>query len=368
MVIVVKESRRYIQSIENNKVKNKTYIRLRQLCLLEKCNYKSIQGQYCKKHTIKETEQICTNCLSVHLKHEFENEQINCKKCQVYISRQSPEFKSFIIIKNGTRYKTFPSGTRKICKIETCERPSSGNFCRKHKQQKLKTNEKQCHRCLTVKHNSYFIENNTEYENCDNCRKYKRIQSLERHHSRRKFLLQLKINMGGKCIDCNTNDLEILEFDHVGDKVTEIKKIWNYQGMLDEAEQCVLRCCNCHIIKTKDTVIKQTIDETKSGRLEYYRVYRERARQYVENLKINSNGCEECGWFNKNYLQVLHFDHLDLDNKDNDISRLVSTGVALKRIQLEIDKCRLLCGNCHRKHTLRQFNYPVLELINNIAN
>ena len=137
--------------------------------------------------------------------------------------------------------------------------------------------------------------------------------------------------------------------------------------MINEAKKCLLKCSNCHSIKTKATVERDHIDEDNTKiSVQYSRQDRERAREFVKNIKLNSDGCEECGWFDENNLQVLHFDHIDEKTKEHNISRLVSTGRSLDLIQSEIDKTRLLCANCHRKRTLRQFNYPILELIKNI--
>lgn len=128
-----------------------------------------------------------------------------------------------------------------------------------------------------------------------------------------------------------------------------------------------LRCANCHLIKTKATVIKQKIDETNNKTsTEFSRKYRENARNYVNGIKINSKGCSNCGFFDINNLQVLQFDHIDINTKEHNISRLRSVGSNINLIQTEIDKCRILCANCHRKHTLRQFNYPILDIINEI--
>lgn len=358
MDIVIKNNQRYKQY--------KT--RLRRLCNLEKCNYVSLANGFCKKHNIKDNEKICMNCLFVKDKSEFINELDNCKKCRDKIERELPEYKSIIIIKNGIKYKKYKDRLRKLCKLETCNGISSGDYCRKHKPQIIKDDKKQCHRCLTIKSLTEFKDDTTEYENCINCRKYKREKSLIRHQSRRKFLLQIKIDMGGKCVDCNADDLEILEFDHItNDKITELCRINNYQGMLNEAKKTELRCSNCHFIKTKETVIKPQIDETSNNKSTIFcRKYREDARNYVNNIKINSNGCSNCGFFDINNLQVLHFDHIDENTKEHNIARLVSVGRSINIIQTEIDKCRILCANCHRKHTLRQFNYPILDIINEL--
>ena len=358
MDIVIKNNQRYKQY--------KT--RLRRLCNLEKCNYVSLPNGFCKKHNIKDNEKICMNCLFVKDNSDFINNEGNCKKCRDKIERESPEYKSIIIIKNGIKYKKYKDRLRKLCKLETCNGISSGDYCRKHKYQEIKDNQKQCHRCLTIKSLTEFNDGTTEYENCINCRKYKREQSLTRHQSRRKFLLQIKIDMGGKCVDCNTEDLEILEFDHItDDKITELCRINNYQGMLDEAKKTELRCSNCHFVKTKATVIKPQIDETKNNKSTIFgRKYRENARNYVNDIKINSNGCSDCGFFDINNLQVLQFDHIDIHTKEHNISHLVGNGRSINLIQTEIDKCRILCANCHRKYTLRQFNYPILDIINEI--
>lgn len=68
-----------------------------------------------------------------------------------------------------------------------------------------------------------------------------------------------------------------------------------------------------------------------------------------------------CGWYDINNLHVLHFDHKDEKTKAHNISRLASVGASLKLIESEINKCELLCANCHRKRTLVQFNYFIIK-------
>lgn len=38
---------------------------------------------------------------------------------------------------------------------------------------------------------------------------------------------------------------------------------------------------------------------------------------YVNDIKINSNGCLDCGFFDINNLQVLQFDHIDINTKEH---------------------------------------------------
>lgn len=67
-------------------------------------------------------------------------------------------------------------------------------------------------------------------------------------------------------------------------------------------------------------------------------------------------GCAKCG---ENRLYVLDFHHIDPSTKDGTITRM-STKYSLDRLQNEIDKCVVLCANCHR-----EFHY--LNLLNNIS-
>ena len=62
--------------------------------------------------------------------------------------------------------------------------------------------------------------------------------------------------LGGKCIDCGYNQhLAALDFDHINPK-TKNFGIANKLGFLDfldllvEVKKCVLRCANCHRIKS----------------------------------------------------------------------------------------------------------------------
>lgn len=81
----------------------------------------------------------------------------------------------------------------------------------------------------------------------------------------------------------------------------------------------------------------------------------ERQRE-VDRFKV-SRGCERCGW--RENAVGLDFDHLDPADKTSNISKLLRHapwGVVLA----ELEKCRVLCSNCHRIWTLQPESfYPV---------
>lgn len=54
--------------------------------------------------------------------------------------------------------------------------------------------------------------------------------------------------------------------------------------------------------------------------------------------------CQEC---NNDDFRVLEFHHRADSSKDGNISNLI-TRWSLERVQKEIDKCDVLCANCHR--------------------
>ncbi|GAC1388941.1 MAG: hypothetical protein NVS4B11_04540 [Ktedonobacteraceae bacterium] len=62
--------------------------------------------------------------------------------------------------------------------------------------------------------------------------------------------------------------------------------------------------------------------------------------------------CAECG---ENHPACLQFHHKDRKEKSFTISHIVgSSTYSLKTIIKEIDKCEVLCGNCHAKRHWRE--------------
>jgi hypothetical protein len=73
---------------------------------------------------------------------------------------------------------------------------------------------------------------------------------------------------------------------------------------------------------------------------------REVAKQYVWDY-LATHPCIHCG---ESDPRVLEFHHRG--NKDKGIAYLAGGGWSVGRIQEEIDKCVVLCANCHRKLTM----------------
>lgn len=73
--------------------------------------------------------------------------------------------------------------------------------------------------------------------------------------------------------------------------------------------------------------------------------YKKAMRLYLTEYKV-SRGCQRCG---ENHPAVLDLHHLDADDKEIAPSRMVDKGWSKEKMQSELDKCIVLCSNCHRK-------------------
>jgi len=72
-----------------------------------------------------------------------------------------------------------------------------------------------------------------------------------------------------------------------------------------------------------------------------------RRRAHLKMLAVARLGgcCEVCGY--KKSIRALSFHHRDPEGKDFNVGG--TTSIAWNRMRNEIDKCQLLCENCHRE-------------------
>lgn len=83
----------------------------------------------------------------------------------------------------------------------------------------------------------------------------------------------------------------------------------------------------------------------------------ERNRKFICDYLLK-NSCIVCG---ESDIVVLDFDHLDPETKTKTVSELVRTAASLDRLVEEVSKCQVLCANCHRRKTAKEFGWAKLE-------
>lgn len=153
----------------------------------------------------------------------------------------------------------------------------------------------------------------------------------------RKWFKHYKI--GKMCSLCKENCPACLDFHHIRpDKKTRsvsrmVNKGWPKKRILREIRKCVVLCSNCHIKLHKGSSMIPV-----------------RNRSYIEKYVIrlkNRGYCEMC---NEKAPYCLQFDHKESELKCFTIMEGIRKRKNYLEIQAEVEKCRLLCSNCHRKH------------------
>lgn len=80
-------------------------------------------------------------------------------------------------------------------------------------------------------------------------------------------------------------------------------------------------------------------------------VARARVRDFVLEY-LEGNPCTVCG---ESDPVVLEFHHRNSEEKEHNVSKLIKNGWVLQRLKDEIEKCDVVCANCHKRLTAKQY-------------
>jgi hypothetical protein len=107
------------------------------------------------------------------------------------------------------------------------------------------------------------------------------------------------------------------------------------------------------------------VDKRRKVWKEYYHKhgskYRQKAVERNRRLKVQTRNlmleylkdkrCSHCGI---NDRRVLEFDHIDASTKSFSIASAITSTYSWNKILDEIEKCQILCANCHKIKTARE--------------
>ncbi len=154
-------------------------------------------------------------------------------------------------------------------------------------------------------------------------------RTLDRRARHRRWVNEQKESRG--CNQCGVGDPAVLDFHHT-DPQTKRMAInemvthgYGKDELRSEIAKCVVLCTNCHR--------KEHSDVPDAGR-----------RRWLYEYKQAADGCNRC---DETAPDCLVFHHTG--EKSATIASLVADGRPEREIRAEIQRCELLCANCHRR-------------------
>ncbi len=106
---------------------------------------------------------------------------------------------------------------------------------------------KRCKQCMSRYYKRYYRDNRKQMM------ARAKVWTKKETSKNQKYLQEYLIQH--PCIDCSNNDIRVLEFDHLdpSTKVNDVSRMvrdCSIKTLKLEITKCVVRCANCHRIKT----------------------------------------------------------------------------------------------------------------------
>lgn len=92
---------------------------------------------------------------------------------------------------------------------------------------------------------------------------------------------------------------------------------------------------------------KDFYDNNKNGTNIAYRQFIRATKRKLEFIDYKGGCCELCGY--KKNIAALDFHHINSNEKEFNIDARVLANSNYEKLKKEVDKCMLLCANCHRE-------------------
>lgn len=245
------------------------------------------------------------------------------------------------------------------------------------------------------------------------------LKTRKREENRRRAIEFL---LAHPCVDCGEKDIVALQFDHLRDKKfnvsTMIANGSSWKRIEAEIAKCVVRCANCHRLKTAEAWRLSGAVEIERDFAALARIappiqlllgpaleprqcrvcrqikplaafpFRSLSRQTRQRICLECQRSYSRDWYGRN--RVAHIANVGVNNRDRrrwsrqrvrafrivcvqcgetnpllldfdhlrdkvaEISQLVHAGMTWAVIKAEIDKCAVRCANCHARKTARE--------------
>lgn len=172
-------------------------------------------------------------------------------------------------------------------------------------------------------------------------------RTLDRRARLRSWVNEYKRTRGCQC--CGEDDPACLDCHHrnQSEKEMAVGRMITYgygkQKLRDELQKCDVLCANCHRKEhaTAAPATEEGGDVDQTGRQDG--TDDSRLREWVTEYK-RARGCTKCDEIDPHCL-VFHHEGA----KRATITRMVADGYPGEEVRTEIEKCVLLCANCHRQ-------------------
>ena len=98
----------------------------------------------------------------------------------------------------------------------------------------------------------------------------------------------------------------------------------------------------------------------KKKRKQQHQLKDKRQHFVLEEMQRRGGKCAKCGFSD---IRALDWHHLDPYEKVNSISEMIRDRVSMDKLQAELDKCELICANCHRIEEQRLGNWTKNKIV-----
>ena len=176
------------------------------------------------------------------------------------------------------------------------------------------------------------------------CRKCKAEQTAKR---RNLIKQQCYEYLGNKCSCCGKIQ-KVYDFHHIKEKEYSINeglnKKYSFEKLKSELDKCILLCGNCHAELHYEENIK--INKLQISLLN--KINRHKLKE--ECIQYLGGKCSLCSY--DKCKDALVFHHINPEEKEFGIGDAIKRNFPFIKIKPELDKCQLLCRNCHlEKHS-----------------
>lgn len=227
----------------------------------------------------------------------------------------------------------------------TCKKYKNKDFFDKNKKNKT-GHAHVCKECRKIARHIFYLENKENI--LSETLKYKKthkaqIKVRNKVYNDNKHIVNRVFIDGYKnkpCVDCDmTFNYICMDFDHINphNKLGSIASIVlrSQKYIFNEIQKCELVCANCHRIRTHKNVCEKLDNIQK------------RNRAIIDTFK--NIPCVDCKMIFP--LVCMDFDHLIPETKHICIAQMLH--FCVEKLLIEIQKCELVCANCHR---LREYH------------